>query len=576
MRTLVALGVLVSAVTATRAARAQGTEADQPPAADPDGGVIDNVADDIGDVSPVGAAEQEMPPGYEAPYVSDDEMIVDENSFTQDQSIADSYDDGYDPQAYTQFQEALSPYGSWLDDATYGRVWQPESAVVGADFVPYYTNGYWTLTEFGWTWVSNWNWGWAPFHYGRWIVIAGYGWVWTPGTMWGPAWVSWRSGGGYVGWAPMPPRGVRVVSDFGARSGWRFMAADRFGHGRRVDCVPHGQVPAIWRRTGAVSHERILKNGAWTVRVNAGPVRMSREKAVRMASVAPGNMPPVKIFPRAGAPAGMRPWTRGPFNQPAGSGPGGGPRGGGHQGGGRPGGGHQVGGWINRPSAQKLPGPTMSGPMPSQPMRPTPHVIGGGGSSYTSRPTAAPSHVWQQPQSPSRVLPHIDPQPVPRFQMPAQQPTHQARPPAFHGQTARPPMFQQSPSFQPSTPMHRAPTFQPPARPVPMNVSPAPHFGGGGPAFGGGAPRTVGGGGSSFGGGGAPRMGGGSPSFGGGGGAPRMGGGASFGGGGGAPRMGGGASFGGGGGAPRMGGGASFGGGGGARPGGGAWGGQRR
>jgi len=43
MRTLVALWVLASAVTATRAARAQGTEAEQPPATDPDGGVIDNL-----------------------------------------------------------------------------------------------------------------------------------------------------------------------------------------------------------------------------------------------------------------------------------------------------------------------------------------------------------------------------------------------------------------------------------------------------------------------------------------------------------------------------------------------------
>ena len=531
MRVFVTLWVVASAITATRAARAQAPEPDWAAAVDPDGGVIDDVALEAG---------QDMPPGYEAPYVNDDEMIVDENSFTQDQSIADSYDDGYDPQAYTQFQDALEPYGSWIDDGTYGRVWQPESAVVGADFVPYDTNGYWTLTEFGWTWVSNWNWGWAPFHYGRWIVIAGHGWCWTPGTMWGPAWVSWRSGGGYVGWAPMPPRGVRVVSHFGARSGWRFVAADRFGHGRRVDAVPHNQVPAIWRRTEAVSHERVLNNGSWTVRVNAGPVRVSHEKPVRLASVAPGNMPPVKIFPRAGAPAGMRPWTRGPFNQPTAGG----------TGGGRRVGGNPAGGWMNRPSAPKLAAPAMTGPMPSQPMRPVPHVIGGGASSsYASqRPAAAPSQVWQQPQSPNRALPHVESQPAPRFQMPAQQPTHQARPPAFHGQTARPQVFQQMPSVQPSVPTQRAPVFQPPARPsVPVNVAPAPRFSGGN--------------GASFGGGSA---------------APRMGGGSSFGGGSAAPRMGGGASFGGGSAAPRMGGGSSFGGGGAARPGGGAWGGQRR
>jgi hypothetical protein len=259
-------------------------------AADPDGGVIDNMdlaAQAVG--TEAQAAEQQMPPGYEPPVVEDqpyttsDEMIVDENSFVQDQTVADSYDDGYDPQAYTQFEQTLSPYGSWIDDGTYGRVWQPETAVVGADFVPYYTNGYWTLTEYGWTWLSNWNWGWAPFHYGRWVVLAGRGWCWTPGTMWGPAWVSWRSGGGYVGWAPQPPRGVRVVSHFGPQSGWRFMASDRFGHGRRLDCIPNGQIGGIWRRTGVVSHERVLNRGSWTVRVNAGPVRLSRQTPVRLA-----------------------------------------------------------------------------------------------------------------------------------------------------------------------------------------------------------------------------------------------------------------------------------------------------
>src|SRR5439155_23110527 len=40
-----------------------------------------------------------------------------------------------------------------------------------------------------------------------------YGWVWVPDTTWGPSWVDWRFGGGYVGWAPLPPYGVNVVFD---------------------------------------------------------------------------------------------------------------------------------------------------------------------------------------------------------------------------------------------------------------------------------------------------------------------------------------------------------------------------
>src|SRR5581483_11336207 len=55
--------------------------------------------------------------------------------------------------------------------------------------------------------------GWATYHYGRWANLSGYGWVWFPGEDldWGPAWVSWRTGGDYVGWAPLPPRGPGVV-----------------------------------------------------------------------------------------------------------------------------------------------------------------------------------------------------------------------------------------------------------------------------------------------------------------------------------------------------------------------------
>src|SRR6266404_5260087 len=47
-----------------------------------------------------------------------------------DDLVAQTYDDGYDPQAYAQFAEPLAPYGSWIDDAAYGRVWMPSTAVV--------------------------------------------------------------------------------------------------------------------------------------------------------------------------------------------------------------------------------------------------------------------------------------------------------------------------------------------------------------------------------------------------------------------------------------------------------------
>lgn len=101
------------------------------------------------------------------------------------------------------FYDELSPYGTWIQDPQYGYVWRPD--VEQGDFRPYYTNGRWAMTEYGNTWVSNYDWGWAPFHYGRWVYNRYNQWVWIPDTVWGPAWVSWRSGGGYYGWAPMGP-----------------------------------------------------------------------------------------------------------------------------------------------------------------------------------------------------------------------------------------------------------------------------------------------------------------------------------------------------------------------------------
>jgi hypothetical protein len=96
----------------------------------------------------------------------------------------------------------VAPYGQWLEDPKYGFVWSPD---VDANFRPYFTNGYWAVTNYGNTWISEYPWGWAPFHYGRWTYNDYYGWLWIPGSNWGPAWVAWRFGEGYFGWAPLDP-----------------------------------------------------------------------------------------------------------------------------------------------------------------------------------------------------------------------------------------------------------------------------------------------------------------------------------------------------------------------------------
>ncbi|MBC8004542.1 MAG: hypothetical protein H7X84_03620 [Verrucomicrobia bacterium] len=127
------------------------------------------------------------------------------------------------------FYDQLSPYGQWVNYSNYGYVWMPD---VRRDFAPYSTNGHWVMSDYGWTWVSDYRWGWAAFHYGRWDFDNRYGWFWVPDNDWGPAWVTWRSGDGYYGWAPMRP-GMGISNSFneGYRdiNRWNFIRDRDFG-----------------------------------------------------------------------------------------------------------------------------------------------------------------------------------------------------------------------------------------------------------------------------------------------------------------------------------------------------------
>jgi hypothetical protein len=125
-----------------------------------------------------------------------------------------------DPAAVATFQPALAPYGTWYDDPTYGTIWVPSPTYVGIEFTPYVTGGHWAYTDDGYYWASSWDWFWAPFHYGRWCHTY-YGWSWIPGARYASAWVDWRYGAGYVGWAPTPPScywhgGVAVPAPYAA------------------------------------------------------------------------------------------------------------------------------------------------------------------------------------------------------------------------------------------------------------------------------------------------------------------------------------------------------------------------
>ena len=143
---------------------------------------------------------------------------------------SDDYQDT-DPSALTDFHQTLDSHGTWVDDPTYGTVWVPASSEVGATYTPYTTAGHWAYdANDDYVWVSDYDWGWAPYHYGRWVEIDGRGWSWIPGREYRGAWVTWGADGGYgtVGWAPMPPEyvwrgGVAVTYAYSGPARWSYV-----------------------------------------------------------------------------------------------------------------------------------------------------------------------------------------------------------------------------------------------------------------------------------------------------------------------------------------------------------------
>jgi len=123
------------------------------------------------------------------------------------------------------FEQPLAAYGDWVESPTYGHVWRPR---VAAGWRPYYY-GRWEWTNEGWLWVSDEPFGWATYHYGRWAYDPGLGWIWVPGYQWAPAWVSWRSSGDVVGWAPLAPGYSVYVSTYPfVDFWWTFVPCTRF------------------------------------------------------------------------------------------------------------------------------------------------------------------------------------------------------------------------------------------------------------------------------------------------------------------------------------------------------------
>ncbi|GHB55127.1 DUF6600 domain-containing protein [Persicitalea jodogahamensis] len=179
---------------------------------------------------------------------------------------------------FQYFYNELSPYGSWSSDPRYGSVWTPYD--VGRNFQPYGTDGRWVMTEFGNTWVSDFSWGWATFHYGRWFYDDYRGWAWVPGYEWGPAWVDWRSNNDYYGWAPMWP-GVRVGVSFNIPLNYWVFIPRRHLFNRNVFgyCVPRYRYNSFFGRTTVINNYYYNDNRNY--QYSYGPSRGEVERVTR-------------------------------------------------------------------------------------------------------------------------------------------------------------------------------------------------------------------------------------------------------------------------------------------------------
>jgi hypothetical protein len=184
-----------------------------------------------------------------------------------------------DEVSFEFFASNLEPYGGWHASAAYGQVWIPHLQVIG--WHPY-AYGHWVYTDFGWTWVSDYEWGAIPYHYGTWALDPELGWVWVPGYVWAPAWVVFRTGPSYIGWAPVPPS-----FSVGVSFGFADYGYDNFVFVREADfsapdihrfAVPIERSRVVFRDTTTVVNNIHIEND---VVVNRGPDVRQIERVAR-------------------------------------------------------------------------------------------------------------------------------------------------------------------------------------------------------------------------------------------------------------------------------------------------------
>jgi hypothetical protein len=222
----------------------------------------------------------------------------------------------------------LDPHGTWRQVRAYGNVWVPSR--VPADWAPY-RDGRWAWVEpWGWTWVDDAPWGFAPSHYGRWARLrSGWGWVPGPATarpVYVPAMVAFVAGGDAqapsdaVGWFPLAPGEVYRPAYAASREYFydvnvgntvinRNIVTQYYGSAPPPDISYANQVPgaitvvaaAAFAQARPVAKERVRGEAEMFARapvIAVAPVVPALASVMGPAPAAPGATPPERVQKR--------------------------------------------------------------------------------------------------------------------------------------------------------------------------------------------------------------------------------------------------------------------------------------
>ncbi|MEP9378050.1 DUF6600 domain-containing protein [Aquabacter sp. CN5-332] len=183
------------------------------------------------------------------------------------------------------FYEPLAEHGTWVEHPDYKYVWVPKG--MDASWRPY-QEGRWLWTDAGWYWESGEPFAWATYHYGRWGYDPDYGWFWVPGDTWAPAWVTWRRGGGQIGWAPIAPQGAGYAMgvpkryDAPVAESWVVVREnDILAEDLALRAEPVSEL-SVWWDSGPQVYEPVYDNGIVVTRFIDGPeiARVTRTEVV--------------------------------------------------------------------------------------------------------------------------------------------------------------------------------------------------------------------------------------------------------------------------------------------------------